>query len=261
VPPLMQTASATSGPAQKDAGLPVYPDNGAQGEGETMTEETGSYAVTRHLLHSEQGPGRVRRVTAAIVVNDRMTTEGTGKLAHTVWKPRSTEEMRQLEQLARAAVGFDATRGDQVVVENVGFSSNQPEAAPVGLEKAMDETETVLHAQPELLKTVSLSVLGLFLMFAVLRPITRQMVAALGQPSALALATGQGATQAGAIAARAGGAALGQTVNSSADFVLPRRPNNTQSIYEHISDQIRREPGQSTRLLESWINAPAEEND
>jgi len=41
--------------------------------------------------------------------------------------------------------------------------------------------------------------------------------------------------------------------------VLPKRPNDAQGIYEHISDQIRREPAQSTRLLESWINAPAEE--
>jgi hypothetical protein len=29
----------------------------------------------------------------------------------------------------------------------------------------------------------------------------------------------------------------------------------TQAIYEHVSEQIRREPAQSTRLLESWISA------
>jgi hypothetical protein len=48
---------------------------------------------------------------------------------------------------------------------------------------------------------------------------------------------------------------------SLASLVAAKRPTDTQEIYEHISDQIRREPAQSTRLLESWINAPAEEDE
>jgi flagellar M-ring protein FliF len=120
VPPLMQTANSatagTAGATQKEAGLAVYPQSGLQGGEETATDESGSYAVSRHQSHMEQGPGRIRRVTAAVVVNDRMSSEGTGKQEHAVWKPRSAEEMQQLEQLARAAVGFDATRGDQVVI-------------------------------------------------------------------------------------------------------------------------------------------------
>src|SRR6185437_4617677 len=90
--------------------LPVYPQQGS-GRDQTIQEENGTYGVTKHLLHSEEGPGRVRRVTAAVVVNDRAITEGTGKLEHIVWKPRSADEMRRLGQLAQAAVGFDARRG------------------------------------------------------------------------------------------------------------------------------------------------------
>jgi flagellar M-ring protein FliF len=259
VPPLMQTASVAGQQpsAQKNATLPVYPQNGSQSEGETMTEETGSYAVTRHLSHSEQGPGRVRRITAAIVVNDRMGSEGAGKLAHTVWKPRSSDEMQRLDQLARAAVGFDATRGDQVIVQNVSFSSNVPEASPLGFEKVMDQTETVLHTQPALLKTVSFAALGLLLIMLVLRPMTRQMMTALSQ-TPLSLPTGQNGNQAGGIAGRTGARAFGPP---GVLAVPPPRPTDSQTMYEHISDQIRREPAQSTRLLESWINAPAEQED
>ena len=110
---------------QKDA-LPVYPQNG-NGGGQSMKQESGTYAVTRHLTHSEAGPGRVRRITAAVVVNDRMLTDGAAKGPKTVWKPRTQDEMHRLEQLAQAAVGFDEKRGDQVVMENVSFSSNAPE--------------------------------------------------------------------------------------------------------------------------------------
>jgi flagellar M-ring protein FliF len=258
VPPLMQTA----GSAQNAAALPVYPQNGSQGLGQTMTDETSSYAVTRHLLHTEEGPGRIRRVTAAVVVNDRMSSEGAGKLVHAVWKPRSPEEMQRLDQLTRAAVGFDATRGDQVVIENVGFSSNVPEANPAGLEKVMDETESTLHAQPALLKTLSLAGVSLLLVLVVLKPMTRQMMTALSQAPAAPLLIEQGGAHAANSAASAGTRTFGpRGVPSLASLVASRRPTDAQEIYEHISEQIRREPAQSTRLLESWINAPAEEED
>src|ERR1700722_19489692 len=136
-----QAAAAPGTPPllQKEA-LPVYPQQGA-GQGQSLHEENGTYGVTKHLVHSEQGPGRVRRVSAAVVVNDRMATEGAGKLAHVVWKPRSADEMRRLGELAQAAVGFDARRGDQVVMENVSFSTNAPEITPPAMDRVMDETK------------------------------------------------------------------------------------------------------------------------
>jgi flagellar M-ring protein FliF len=267
VPPLMQTAntaaqagSGASGSAQsgshQDAGLPVYPQNAWQ-TGETSTEETGSYAVTRHLSHSEQGPGRLRRVTAAVVVNDRRTSEGAGKLEHAVWKPRSPEEMQRLEQLARAAVGFDAARGDQVVVENVGFSSNVPEPDPPAMQKAMDQTDALLHTQPGLLKTLSFSVVAVLLVITVLKPVTKHMMTALSQAPLAALPTGAAMGPAGRIASPGAGVR-----NFGPNAGAPvKRPTDTQEIYEHLSEQIRREPAQSTRLLESWINAPVEDDD
>ncbi len=83
-----QAAAAPGTPPllQKEA-LPVYPQNG--GVGQTLHQENGTYAVTKHTTHSELGPGRIRRVTAAVVVNDRMMTQGEGKTAQTVWKPEA----------------------------------------------------------------------------------------------------------------------------------------------------------------------------
>jgi flagellar M-ring protein FliF len=261
VPPLMQTANAAgTAAAQKNAGLPVYPQNGSSGEGETATEETGSYAVTRHLLHSEQGPGRIRRVTAAVVVNDRMTIEGTGKQAHEVWKPRSPEEMQRIEQLARAAVGFDAARGDAVVIENVSFSSNTPDAGPAGMAKVMDQAGSLLQTQPGLLKTVCFSVLALLLVVMVVKPMSRQMMTALSQTAPMRLAADSAGG--GGASGGAGAKGFGRPGNSAvANFGVRTRPTDSQGVYEHISEQIRREPAQSTRLLESWINAPVEEDE
>jgi flagellar M-ring protein FliF len=261
VPPLMQTANAAApgagataaqSAAQREAGLPVYPQNGSQGGEETATDESDSYAVSRHQSHIEQGPGQIRRVTAAVVVNDRMSSEGAGKLEHVVWKPRSPEEMQRLQDLARAAVGFDATRGDEVVIENVSFSSNMPEIQGPPIQRLMDEASTLLNTQPGLLKTLSVVVLGLLLVMMVLKPMTRQMMTALKETPPLALSNGGrgGAESAGLGGARAYGGPM--------RFETSGRQTEARGVYEQVSEHIRKEPAQSTRLLESWISDSGE---
>ena len=257
-PPLMQTSSAAAlsseASASKDARLPVYPQSASQSSGERLTEETGSYAVTRHLLHSEQGPGRVRRVTAAVLVNDRQTIEGSGKAAHTVWKQRSPDEMQRLEQLARAAIGFESARGDQVVIENVSFSSNAPLATAPAMERVIDTAGTLIRQEPGLWKMVSLSILTVLLVMAVLRPITTRLMIAIDQ-APLALAAGTSSQH----AAAPGDHSVRSLGQSGENGGFGSRLGDVQAVYKQITEQIRKEPVQSTRLLESWISAPVEE--
>ena len=234
--------------------LPVYPQQGA-GQSQSLREENGTYGVTKHLVHTEQGPGRVRRVSAAVVVNDRSMTEGLGKLEHIAWKPRSAEEMRRLEELAQAAVGYDARRGDQVVMQNVSFSTNAPEAKPPAMERLMEEMRGLLHTQPGLMRTAVIGVCGVLLVLFVLRPVASQVTATLREPMLLAGETGttsvfeereETATQDG----------------SDEGVFLPTPKSKThqlqRGIFEHVSEHIRREPAQSTRLLEAWIASSEE---
>ena len=71
-----------------------------------------------------------------------------------VWKPRTSEEMRRLEGLAKAAVGFDEKRGDEVAMENVSFSSNVPEAKSAGPAQMLEQAKGLLNAQPGMMKLV-----------------------------------------------------------------------------------------------------------
>jgi flagellar M-ring protein FliF len=251
-----QAAAAPGTPPllQKQA-LPVYPQQGA-GLGQSLHEENGTYGVTKHLVHTEQGPGRVRRVSAAVVVNDRSVTEGTGKLEHVVWKPRSADEMHRLEELAQAAVGYDARRGDQVVMQNVSFSTNAPEVKPPVMDKLMEEMRGLLHTQPGLMRTAVIGICGVLLVLFVLRPVASQMTATLREPLLLAA----GAGNEGVFDERKEPTEI---PNGMAEEALLPRPRNRanqlqQGIFEHVSEHIRREPAQSTRLLEAWIGSPEE---
>ncbi len=249
-----QAAAAPGTPPllQKEA-LPVYPQQGA-GQGQSLREENGTYGVTKHLVHSEQGPGRVRRVSAAVVVNDRSAVEGAGKMEHTVWKPRSPEEMHRLEELAQAAVGFDARRGDQVVMENVSFSTNAPEVKPPTMDRLMDQSRALLHAQPELMRTVVMGLCGVLLVLFVLRPVARQVTATLREPVLLTAGAAEGLE----MQEERRFASPAPAEEEMTPRMMSRIQQQQQGIFDHVSEHIRREPAQSTRVLEAWIGTSEE---
>ncbi|HTH52950.1 MAG TPA: flagellar basal-body MS-ring/collar protein FliF [Edaphobacter sp.] len=250
-----QAAAAPGTPPllQKEA-LPVYPQQGT-GAGQSLHEESGTYGVTKHTIHTAEGPGRVQRVTAAVVVNDRSAMEGAGKTQHMIWKPRSAEEMRQLQQLAQAAVGFDGKRGDQVVVENVSFSTNSPEVKPPVMEQLMDQAKTLARTQPGLAKTAILGLCGVLLVLFVLRPMAKQVVETLRGP---ALPKGV------EVAALSAGEPVDPLEGAmDSPLTLPMSSKEMmqhQGIFAQVAEHIRREPAQSTRLIEAWIGSSEEAN-
>ncbi len=72
--------------------LPVYPQQTTPPQ--TAKTESGTYGASKTDRHVVEGPGRVRRLTAAIVVNDRLAQPASkGKPA--VWQPRSARRSAQ----------------------------------------------------------------------------------------------------------------------------------------------------------------------
>jgi flagellar M-ring protein FliF len=238
VPPLLQGGGAA---------LPVYPDRGF-GQTQTIKQDSETYGVTKHVVHREDTPGRLKRITVAVLVNDRMTMEGSGKTQHMVWKPRSAEEMHRLEQLAQAAAGFDARRGDQVTVENVSFSSNVTEPSPGGVAKVVDEAKEIAHAEPALVKLAVTGFIGLLIVLLVMRPMAKQVVVALKPPVPELPAPAAAALEA---------ATLSNTL-ASGELSMEEEEQQHQFAIEKVSEYIRQKPAQSTRLLETWIDGPQE---
>ena len=96
------------------------------------------------------------------------TTVDKDGVATEQWTPRSPEEMKKIEQIIRSAVGFSATRGDTVTVENIAFQKEDFTEAERLLNTL--ERKKLLHS---LMKWIILSLsLGLFF-FVVVRPFMR----------------------------------------------------------------------------------------
>ncbi|MDO8288609.1 MAG: flagellar basal-body MS-ring/collar protein FliF [Parvibaculum sp.] len=146
---------------------------GAAGENGTTSrqqsnrnEETVNYEISRTTKTEVLEPGRVKRLSVAVLVDGLYTPNAEGA---PVYAPRSSEEIAKIEALVKSAIGFDNSRGDQLQVVNLQFAAPKPveaiapEASPfLGLTKAdyMRISEFAV-----------LAVLALIAMFFVFRPL------------------------------------------------------------------------------------------
>ena len=234
--PVAAGVPGTASNAPNAQALPVYPQQTSAPQ--SAKSESGTYGASKTVRHLVEGPGRVRRMTAAIVVNDRLTQLASKDKA-AQWQPRSAEELRNLTALAQAAVGFEAARGDLLQVEDLAFEDNRLQQ-PVSLPGQLLATA---EASPILIKYAAL-LAGLLMVVAFgVRPALRH--ARLG-PSA------KGAAR--ELPGRAEAAEPRVLRPPEPAEVDPERIK-AQEIFEQVSGHLKREPTQSSRLLQSWIHS------
>ncbi|MDQ5911087.1 MAG: flagellar M-ring protein FliF [Pseudomonadota bacterium] len=140
----------------------------------TRKEVTRNYELDKRVTQVRSGPGRVLRVSAAVVIDDRITFQ-EGKPVRT---PVTPEEMERITNLVKQAVGFSAERGDSVNVFSATF-------APSSL-AALDELNAVLDEMPvpmwqqawflELVKWGVVAVMSLLFLWMVVRPVMRRLL-------------------------------------------------------------------------------------
>lgn len=221
--------TASNAPNTNAQALPVYPRQSSSPE--SAKAESGTYGVSKTTRHTVENPGKLRRLTAAIVVNDRLMQPAT-KTKAAVWQVRSADELGRLTALAEASVGFDKTRGDTLTVADLAFEGNRP-APPVSVSA---QALSVAESSPVLVKYAAL-LAGLLLVVAFgVRPALKGARNAAGTQSRLA--TSQAA-------------ALPAAAPAEKDPDLMR----SQDIYEQVTEHLKREPTQSSRLLQSWIHS------
>jgi flagellar M-ring protein FliF len=238
--PVAAGVPGTASNAPNSKALPVYPQQ--TGAPQSSKSESGTYAASKTMKHVVEGPGKVRRMTAAIVVNDRLLQPAAhGRAAS--WQPRSAEELRELTVLAQAAVGFDTTRGDMLQVQDLAFEENRLQQ-PVSLpEQVLSKAEN----SPVLVKYIAL-LLGLLLVVAFgVRPALRR---AKNGPAAKEKGK-KGTKGLPELATAAEPSALQPPTPAEVD---PERVR-TQQIFEQVADHLKQEPTQSSRLLQSWIHS------
>ena len=106
---------------------------GASSSNDKRTNETINYEISKAISTEIQEGGNVKRLSVAVAVDGAYTTDDKGARTYA---PRAADEMVQIEQLVKSAIGFDEKRGDQLKVVNIRFSQPEIEVLPPAEEPA-----------------------------------------------------------------------------------------------------------------------------
>jgi len=137
---------------------------------ETSSSATRNFEMDRTLQHTRQPAGRVRRVTAAVLVDHVPRTGENGKVVMTALDAAT---LARIEALVKEAVGFDAARGDSVSVMNAPFVRETE--APVDV--PFWESPWLHNPMVRDIARYGLGALVVVaLLFGVLRPAMRQII-------------------------------------------------------------------------------------
>lgn len=183
-PPAAQAAAPAAAPGAPAAST-EQPVTAAPAPMDRSRRAVRNFEIDRTISHSKLAGGGVKRLTVAVVVDDKRVTDADGKTSS---QPRTPEEIERYTALVRDAVGFDPDRGDSINVVNAAFAPTQPEPPVHGT--PLWEQSWVWQAMRLLLGAAALAAV----LFGVLRPLLRSVhraglavTAQVGPPTAEAL--------------------------------------------------------------------------
>src|SRR6188474_3496959 len=159
-------------------------DSGSRGDQSRKTEEIVNYEISRTTKTEVIEAGRVNRISAAVLVDGVYSKNDKGEVAY---QPRPKEELDRIAALVRSAIGFDAKRGDQVEVVNLRFAETTPSpiSEVTGWMSYLQFTKDDIMGAAE--KGV-MALLGLIVMFMVVRPLVRRVITPEGAQTPFAAA-------------------------------------------------------------------------
>lgn len=154
--------------------LPAAQAGGAQGgnannSNKKRIEETTNFEISKEVTNSVKEAGVIKRLSVAVLVDGIYTPDKDG---NPQYAPRSEEELKKLEQLVRSAIGYDATRGDDVKVINMAF------ATPLGDTTESSGFESWLNQQDlnSIIQTFVLGGVAILAILLVIRPLVTRAI-------------------------------------------------------------------------------------
>ncbi len=227
----------------------------------TSKSATRNYELDKTITHTRRQPGKLNRLSVAVVVDYR-GLPGTDQSDATK-QPYSPEELNRFENLVKQAVGFQATRGDAVTVTSAPFQ--QPQTI-------VELPEPPLWQQSwaqELIKQAAAALVILFLVLGVLRPTMRGLVARTEderKAAELALAKAKAQAIGGQVRLDENGVPYAVPAEgdsdennpslsqSTEDLLLLEAPQSYEKRLEYVQKLIDEDPLLVSQVIKTWIN-------
>ncbi|MCO6544804.1 MAG: flagellar M-ring protein FliF [Gilliamella sp.] len=135
-----QPVPASSAPIDEQDEKEPTEKHDKQGNYSLQSNNTVNFEVNRKVIHSQIPEGRIKRLSVAVLVNYKfVTTEPDNVKSEDVdsdndndknksssiteqWVKLDSDELKNIEALARQAMGFSDLRGDSLIVANLKFT-------------------------------------------------------------------------------------------------------------------------------------------
>jgi len=214
-----------------------------------------NYELDRTIKHKKRNSGNIERLTVAVLVDDRITTDEDGNTERT---PLSNEEISRITSLVQQTIGYDDKRGDVVNIINASFT-------PVEEEEALPEASIL--EQPwvmSIAKQVLAGLIILILIFTVLKPSVKS-VTDYKPPVPMVMDENGVLREAGSVAANAeaGGGEEGGEGEEGGMAQLEHQegsiplPSDHNEKVEFAKAMVEQDPKKVANVVKDWIGNEA----
>jgi flagellar M-ring protein FliF len=144
---------------------------GGSNNSSSHKESTVNYEVDKTVSLTRQSVGSLKRLSTAVVVNSRKVVDAKGQATMV---PLEKAQLDQITALVKEAIGFSEPRGDTLNVVNAPF--NEPVREAVAEVPIWQQRENIAFAK-EIGKNLLVILFALYLVFGVLKPVLRNLMA------------------------------------------------------------------------------------
>jgi flagellar M-ring protein FliF len=216
------------------------------------SEETNNYEISRTTKTEVTEAGRVNRISVAVLVDGSYSKNEKGEM---VYADRAKEQLDRIAALVRSSIGFDQKRGDQVEVVNLRFAEAPtvpPVAEPTGL------LGMVQFTKDDVMYVIELGVmmlLGLVVLFMVIRPLVRRILSAEVVPALASPAPAL--TNESAEAGAPGQALIPGGAAQLIDVAQVQGQVHAQAVHR-VGELAERNPNETASIVRQWLSEPVE---
>ena len=211
----------------------------------SKSESTINYEISKVVRNKVKNTGTIKRLTAAVVVDGIYETDDNG---NKVYRPRSEEEMQQLTDLVKSAVGFNADRGDMVKVENLRFVSLEPDT------QKKEEILILGFTKEEVIRMaegIGVAIVAILVILLVIRPLINNAFDISNNKGGDTRLLGDNADEDSLL--------LSNFLNDEADDVNELINMNKidgrikVSSLKHINDIVEKNPDAAVNIIRGWL--------
>jgi flagellar M-ring protein FliF len=265
-----QKTEDTSTPTRAIAGIPgtasnlpdAAPRPPVTGGGTSRKTENISYQTARTVKRTVTPQGSIKRLSVSVLIDHELHWEGNGSNAKRVLVPPSPDRLKVIHDLVAATAGFNAERGDQLIVESLPFESTLNLDPPVPPQPATGTSPKQrspleqLKGDPKLLGVLAAIVVvvlaGCGFIFARMKKMSAARPAHVQMSQALPEASSMDSTQE---LARVGIPAQDAwTPSSAASNKVPTlAPGRFETLTHQLRETVQKDPEICAGVLRGWL--------